>query len=531
MFVILISFLFLIAYVLLHILFLQNLAYILNTLIYSFQNTLDYQWNNFKNFLTFSLAQLLIFAVMIVTDSLNHLLKKRIMFNFKNKLQLKYLKAISCFTHKNFDSNFPLSQLSSRLTNDVERFVSVLTESIFTITKSILFIFAFLLLYSWISPIFSIASLAVAFIIGSGSFWFRKKSTQKQNKLSYTHQQYLKKLNEFLDNYKMLYINNNIDLILIQTSPEARNKFKTVQALDSLNNIRSALLNFLSTFCISIVEFSSFTIIIFALLPNITIGNVLVISGFLHQISFYINALFISWVDIKSLKKLKEKINIKNLCNTTQLNHLNVFENVKIHKLEYKIKKTFIFKNINFEIQKGQKIAIFGTSGVGKSTFLKIIAGIIENYGGIVKINGTNYNSLNKFSLWELLAYCDSKDHIFDSSIRNNVTLFDSSLPLKKALKAADLLKDFPNDVSWNINALTLSEGQRQKLLLARTFIQNKPIIILDELLSNIDINSAETIKRNISDMYSVTLLIVSHRIQNEDTFFDKILDFTKLKN
>ncbi|MDE5841590.1 MAG: ATP-binding cassette domain-containing protein [Malacoplasma sp.] len=197
--------------------------------------------------------------------------------------------------------------------------------------------------------------------------------------------------------------------------------------------------------------------------------------------------------------------------------------------LTYENKK--ILENINFKFEKNKKYLIHGDSGSGKSSIIKIILGINQNFKGDVFWNKKNLKTINHKLINSSSSYVINEGHLFDeTSAINNITLFDTNIDNKKLKEVLNLSKvDFIDDLSKEIFKSKFSTGQLQRLNIARHLYENKNIIIFDEALSNLDSKNATEIESNILKNKNLTFIHVTHHINKENLkYYDQVLKVQK---
>ncbi|MEN3047106.1 MAG: ABC transporter ATP-binding protein, partial [Candidatus Hydrothermales bacterium] len=203
----------------------------------------------------------------------------------------------------------------------------------------------------------------------------------------------------------------------------------------------------------------------------------------------------------KIFNKLESKIEIVNL-NFSHRNH-----------------KTL--KNINLTINKGEKIAIVGPSGAGKTTLIETIAGLLKPTSGNILIDGIELWEYNINSYRSKIAFVPQEPFLFEGTIYENLTLGENIEleKIKYACKLAnisDFIESLPNGYFYKLTegGLNVSGGQRQKLTIARAILRNPEIILLDEPTSNIDIESEEKIIKALETfLVDKTAIIITHRL------------------
>lgn len=182
--------------------------------------------------------------------------------------------------------------------------------------------------------------------------------------------------------------------------------------------------------------------------------------------------------------------------------------------------KKNILENITLYFPKGSKTAIIGENGSGKSTIIKIISGIYDVSQGEVLLNKVNIKKLSLSNYREILSVVSQQIYLFDDTIKNNICLYKevNEEKIMQALKDSGL-EEFINRVSIDYrvgqNGAMLSGGQKQKVALARAFIQDRPILIFDEATSNSDSNSEYEINQLLlTKMENKTIIIITHRTE-----------------
>lgn len=190
-----------------------------------------------------------------------------------------------------------------------------------------------------------------------------------------------------------------------------------------------------------------------------------------------------------------------------------------------------ILDNVSVEIPKGAVVGITGRSGSGKSTLLKLFMRFWNVQEGQVKVSDINVNDINTSSLRDIESFVTQETHLFHDSIRNNVRIAKldaSDAEIIEACKKAsvhDFIMKLPQGYDTPVGELgdTLSGGERQRLGLARAFLHNAPLMLLDEPTSNLDsLNEAVILKSLKEERENKTVVLVSHR-QSTMRIVDKV--------
>ncbi len=208
------------------------------------------------------------------------------------------------------------------------------------------------------------------------------------------------------------------------------------------------------------------------------------------------------------------------------------FGNVKLpeFKGDIKFKKVnfgysddeMLFKNMSFEINAGQTVAIVGKSGQGKSTILSLIDKLYKVQKGEILIDGVNVNDLTEQSLRDNVSIVMQIPYIFNTTIKENLQFVKPDATDKEIYEACkqaqihDFIMEQPKQYESMIgeNGVVLSGGQRQRLAIARALLKNSKVILFDEATSALDNQSQGKIKKVIDNLKRThTIVIVAHRL------------------
>lgn len=180
-----------------------------------------------------------------------------------------------------------------------------------------------------------------------------------------------------------------------------------------------------------------------------------------------------------------------------------------------------ILNKLNVEIPKGKIIGVSGKSGSGKSTLLKLLMRFWNVNDGEIKISGVNVNEINTDNLRNNEGFVTQDTHLFHDTIENNIRIAKLSATRDEIISACkkasvhDFIMSLPDGYETQVGELgeTLSGGERQRIGLARAFLHNAPLILLDEPTSNLDsLNEAVILKSLADNGGDNTVVLVSHR-------------------
>ena len=251
----------------------------------------------------------------------------------------------------------------------------------------------------------------------------------------------------------------------------------------------------------------------------------------LRQIADKFNTLQMGMVAANRIFKIIDttsNIPDKGIKNKDLIDGKIVFNNASFSYIE----NENVIKNLSFKINNGEKIAIVGSTGSGKTTIVNLISRFYDVQDGSVFIGNHNIKDYKLQSLRSRIALVLQDVFLFADTILNNITLWDSSISFDSVVNAAkkigihDFIMSLPDGYNYNVKerGVMLSQGQRQLIAFLRAYIKNPSILILDEATSSIDSNSEELIQNATKKITeNKTSIIIAHRLStilNSDRIF-----------
>ncbi len=239
------------------------------------------------------------------------------------------------------------------------------------------------------------------------------------------------------------------------------------------------------------------------------------------------------------IERINELLNIKEEKLYFDLNPIkNLCGSIRINGLSYKINDMTIINNFSTTIELGKKVLITGSSGCGKSTLAKILSGFLEVKRNKVFIGNNDINDYNLWNLREQITYVSQNEYLFNSSLYENINLKKTRdknrvIDISKCMLIDEIASKNKSGYEMLLeeNASNISGGERQRIILARTFLKNSNIYILDETFSEINIDKERTILKNIFEKFKdKTIIVISHRYDNND-LYDEIYNMENYGN
>lgn len=205
----------------------------------------------------------------------------------------------------------------------------------------------------------------------------------------------------------------------------------------------------------------------------------------------------------------------------TEGEEAGAFGDISCGNLDFAYDDEQILKDYSIEIPEGSRIGIHGKSGSGKSTLLKLIMRFYDPDQGSIRIHGRDLKKINTDELRNMESYVTQETCLFHDSIANNIAVAKpgaSRQEIEEAAKKASLhefIMSLPNGYDTPVGELgdTLSGGERQRIGIARAFLHDAPLMLLDEPTSNLDsLNEGIVLKSLRESCRDKTMIIVSHR-------------------
>jgi len=258
-------------------------------------------------------------------------------------------------------------------------------------------------------------------------------------------------------------------------------------------------------------------------------------AGNIAEFVFYINMLTwpvasLGWVAslvqraAASQKRINEFLHTEPQIQNTIANPVGKVESVEFRNVEYTYDNTGItaLKDVSFKMSSGEKYAIVGKTGSGKSTIAELLLRSFDTTSGSININGENIESFDVFELRRETGYIPQDVFLFSDDVTNNIRFGNAAATIDEVQKAAEMA-EIHNDISGlkegydtvvGERGVTLSGGQKQRISIARALVKNPQFMILDDCLSAVDATTEHRILKNFESAFeNRTVLFITHRI------------------
>ena len=212
-----------------------------------------------------------------------------------------------------------------------------------------------------------------------------------------------------------------------------------------------------------------------------------------------------------------EKVNI----DTCDVCDNNYFDYIELRDINFLYDREEVLKNFNFKLTKGETVAFVGPSGCGKSTVLKILLNLypINDGNKTICIDGNTYELTSSYR--KLFSYVPQGNQLMSGNIKD-VVCFSSDFDENKVWRALDIacasdfVRKLPNglDTKLKEQGTGISEGQMQRLAIARAIYSDREILLLDEATSALDVNTEKEVLNNLKNIKDMSVIIVTHRLE-----------------
>lgn len=447
-------------------------------------------------------------------------------FNHLEKLPVGY-----------FDKN-DKGNIMSILINDIDKINECLQEVITTIISSVITLIGvtFIMFYMNVTlSIIVLLSVPLFFII---VMKMSKKMNEYFNKLQETLGELTSDSEEIVSSIKTIkslekqqYFINKFD--------KTNKKYRDISIKSSIYSYLILPINLIINNLSNILIIGVGAILV--LKNTTTIGEIVAFLSYasmfrspINDISSLIGTLGEAMAGLKRIDNiLEEKIESNGKIK------LDIKGNIKFKNVYFKYDKKDILKNISFKINSGEKLAIVGETGSGKTTIINLIEKFYDIYKGNILIDNISINDIDKKIIRDNIGLVLQDTYLFKGTLMENIK-YGSNVDDKEVIKiceevgASKFIEKLPNGyyTEIDVDANNLSVGEKQLLSIVRCIIKNPKIVILDEATSGVDIKTEKDIYKGIQALLkNRTSIVIAHRlstIKNSDKIL--VLDNGKIK-
>lgn len=491
---------------------------------------------NFQQFLRLVVFSIIYFVVLGFSLYLQSLLSKKVICKIMFQIRSDVFRGTINHNIEDFEKKNTADYISV-VTNDVKMLEDNFLLPLFEVIQyTVIFISSFVLMiyFDIIVTICVVAAIAVMILVPSLLGGTLEK---KQNMFSSKLADFTANLKDILSGFEIIKSYSMVKSVIQRfdkVNTETINSKYSVDRLFALNEGFSA---FLALMVQIVVLFLS---AYFIITGRITVGTLL---GMVQVSSNLANPLIMIFTNVpkmKSVRPIVEKLeNIsKHSLTPPKKENIATYKShicAKDLSFSYDGKKEAL-SGIDCLIEKGKKYVIVGKSGCGKSTLIKLLSGYYSTYTGEILYDDTEYHMLDKDNVVQLSSIIHQNIYMFDETIYDNICLHEHypEEQIEKVIADSGLtefISELPTGLQYQVgeNGSNLSGGQKQRIAVARALIRNKPILILDEGTSAIDMQTAYDIENRLLKMEDLTLITITHHL--EPNLLDKYDEIFYMQN
>ncbi len=422
--------------------------------------------------------------------------------------------------------NHPHGDIMSRMTNDVDNISNTISQSIASIFQGIIMVigsFTLMMIYSPLLTLISLVSIVLTIFVS-------KFLAKKMRKYFMRQQQLLGCVNstveEMVTGYRTVVAYTKENKIIKDFSSESDELKKTGIMANIFGGIMGPLMNFITNFGFLLIALFGG---VFAIKGLITIGTIQIFINCSKQFSRPINQIANLYAQIETAIAGAERVfEIMDGKSETDEGTKNFNPKDFIGHIEFKninfsyVPNEPVIRNFSLSVNRGEKIALVGHTGCGKTTIVNLLMRFYDIDSGDILIDGVSIFDIKKNDLRNLIAIVLQDTVLFTDTIRNNLTYGKENATFEEIVSAADeanagnFIERLPNkyDTILEEAGANLSQGQRQLLAIARAILRDPKILILDEATSSVDTRTEKRIQDAMQVlMKNRTSLIIAHRL------------------
>ncbi|MCI7427719.1 MAG: ABC transporter ATP-binding protein/permease [Methanobrevibacter sp.] len=412
----------------------------------------------------------------------------------------------------------------SRMTNDIDSLQHGISQSFIQLTTAVITLVGVFIMMLSINVIMALATivlvpiafLVIKFITKHSQSYFLK---QLEFKGSLNGQ-----IEETFTGHDIIRAFNQEEISMEKFEKDNNSWFNNEWKSQFFSSLNGPLMNFISNFTYVVIAVLG---AVFVLQKAIAVGDILAFFQYSQSFTRPIQQITRVMNQIQTAMAASERIfefldlDDEENPSTRKLDTIN--DNITFEDVSFGYSPNEkIIKNLTFEVKKGQKIAIIGETGAGKTTIVKLLMRFYDIDSGSIKIDGVDIDEYDKHSLRSHVGMVLQDSWLFSDTIKSNIRYGnlevsdDEIVDASKQVYIDNFIRQLPDgyETTLNEDSDNISHGQKQLLTIARTILSSKEILILDEATSSVDTRTENLIQKAIDKlMENKTSFIIAHRL------------------
>lgn len=448
-------------------------------------------------------------------------------------LRKRLIEKVNHLSMRNLESN-KRGDILSRITNDVDSLQQGINSTFIQFMTAIITLVGVLVMMLTINvwmTLITVILIPITFVIMT----IVTKRSQKYYKSQLVYKGKVNsEIEETFTAHDIVRSFNQEDSSFKQFKEDNDTWYKYEWISQFYSSLTGPIMNFISNLSYVVIAVVG---AIFVLQKAIAVGDILAffqyIQNFTQPIQQITRVMGIAQTALAATERIFEFLEIEEEIDEStktidEINDCIIFDNVSFGYDN----NNMIIKNLSFTARKGEKIAIVGHTGAGKTTIIKLLMRFYDINSGEIRIDGVNIEEFNKNSLRSLMGMVLQETWLFNDTIKNNIrygrldATDDEIIEASKIAYAHNFIQYLPEGYETLLNEDTdnISQGQKQLITIARTILANKKILILDEATSSVDTRTEKLIQDAMDQlMENKTSFIIAHRLSTIKNA-DKIL-------
>ena len=442
-----------------------------------------------------------------------------ISFNLRNRVMDK----ITQLSMEDVDEN-KRGDILSRITNDIDSLQTGITQSFIQLMTAVITIVGVVVMMLYINVWMTLAALIlipIAFILITlitkySQVYFLKQLAYKGSLNA--------QIEETFIGHDIIRTFNQEDIEMEQFESDNENWFKHEWKSQFFSSFNGPLMNFISNLAyVAIAVLGA----IFVIQKAIAVGDILAffqyIKNFTQPIQQITRVMNLVQTAMAASERIFEFLEMDNEENPSDVKIPSLKEEITFENVCFDYNEgENVIRNLSFKVKKGDKIAIIGETGAGKTTIVKLLMRFYDVDSGEIKIDGVNINEYDKHSVRSLMGMVLQDSWLFSDTIANNIrygnldATDDEVIDAAKSVHADEFIRQLSDgyDTVLNEDSDNISHGQKQLLTIARVILSDKKILILDEATSSVDTRTEKLIQEAMDKlMENRTSFIIAHRL------------------
>ena len=440
-------------------------------------------------------------------------------------MRLDIFKKILSMPSRYFDAT-PVGKILTNVTNDVEAIRSFISEGIVTILGDFLKIGIILVLITYINWRLALITSTVIPLFLLATWYFRSSIRLGFRGVRAANSDINRNMVESLTGFKELTLYDAKDTTIKEFDQHNHKYLKSYLQVVHSYALYFPVIDLISNIVLALI----LVFMHFYLGLYVKLGDIYAYFAYVNMIFFPLRNMAEKFNTFQSamaaservfdlLDKQQQMVKLDNSLDLPSFTNGKInFENIHFSYDE----GTPILKNLNFEIQAGEKVALVGKTGAGKSTLIHLLNRLYDLDKGVIKIDGVDIAKCSLSSLRKTVTTVPQNMFLFTGSIKDNISLFDKNISMESIKQAAaqvgadSFIEKYPQKYDEQIveEGKSLSTGQKQLLSFARALIAKGSILLLDEATSSVDSESEKMIEDALEKLFEEkTAIIIAHRL------------------